>query len=117
MQQALQRSIDFLRRQVQAEDFCCVMALAVGQQAQDLLTAVTLSLTGDKLPVVGQADVTLVAVVARRLAKILEQQAGAAGVGALGIVQHGLDAQAVLLLTVFVDLTRQADVLWVFAAL
>ena len=83
----------------------------------EMLAGIVLLCRSHRLTVFMETDVALAAILCGLLAKIFEQHATATTVCRLGIVRHGLDALAVLFLTVLVDSARQLDVFLVLATL
>ena len=110
-------TIEFFGRNVQAEELCDMVALAVSQQGENLLAGVMLSLVSHQQSLFCQAYVTLAAVMVRFFPKVFQQHARTAPVTGLYIAQHGLYAFAILFQPIFVDTTRYLDVLFVLAAL
>lgn len=103
--------IDVLGGIGQAGEFCDLMRLVVCQESENLLVDVFFMMG------FGLAYITLATILGSGLTKVGKELARAALVVRLGIMQHGMDAFAVLREAVFVDITMQLDMLSVFTAL
>ena len=76
-----------------------------------------LAFVGNGLALSIEADIALATVFRGLFPKVFEQHAAATLIVAARILQHGIDAQGILLLAVFVDVGWQHDVFGILTAL